>query len=238
LKCLIIAAGKGQRLSGCAESKPLLEVGGRPLIDWVILSARKAGIDDFVVVTGFAADKVESHLQRISLEEGLNIECVRNEEWEKENGLSVYKAAKAAGDRFILSMSDHIFDPETLKSLMNEKLPDSGLILAVDLRIEGNPLIDLDDVTKVLIEDGKIAAIGKTIETYNAFDTGLFFCSKGLFQALEESQRKGDFTLSGGVKRLAAAGRALVMDVDGRDWIDVDDPAAVRKAETLVASRI
>jgi len=234
LKCLIIAAGMGQRLAERAESKPLLRVGSRPLIDWVIFSACRAGIREFVVVTGFAADKVESHLRQIARKEDFSIDCIRNEEWEKENGLSVFKAREASGDRFILSMSDHIVDPEILKDLMQVALRDDEMVLAADFRVRDNPLIDIDDVTKVLVNDGKIRRIGKTIKEYNAFDTGLFLCSKAIFSALEQSQKNGDFSLSGGVKVLAAAGKAGIMDIGNRNWIDVDDPAALKKAEALV----
>ncbi len=106
--------------------------------------------------------------------------------------------------------------------------------MAVDAGIRDNAHVDLEDVTKVRIEDGRISAIGKDIEDYNAFDTGLFLGTSALFAALEESQKQADFTLSGGMKVLAAKGKARVMDIGGRFWIDVDDEKAMEKAEGLL----
>ena len=237
MKCLIIAAGMGKRLSGRAECKPLLEVGGRPLIEWVIRGGYKAGLREFVIVTGYAREKVENHLSALALKRGISVSFVRNDEWEKENGLSVFKARHEAGDKFILSMSDHIFDPAILIKLAEQPVQADETIVAVDAGIRDNTHVDLEDVTKVRIEDGRISAIGKDIENYNAFDTGLFLGTSALFAALEESQKQFDFTLSGGMKVLAAKGKARVMDIGGRFWIDVDDEKAMEKAEGVLKAR-
>jgi choline kinase len=237
VQCLIIAAGRGSRLAGRVESKPLLEVAGRALIDRVIGAGVQAGIRDYVVVTGYAGDLVERHLMGLARSEGLVIRTVRNDEWEKENGLSVFKARDLLGARFVLSMSDHLFDPGILRDLAGEPLGDDETILAVDFNVRGNAYVDLDDVTRVRVEAGRIAAIGKGLEDYNAYDTGLFLGTPALFRALGESQERGDFTLSGGLRVLAAAGKARLMDVGGRFWIDVDDEKAVAKAEALLGAR-
>ncbi|MHA1829319.1 MAG: NTP transferase domain-containing protein, partial [Candidatus Heimdallarchaeaceae archaeon] len=52
MKAVIIAAGQGSRLSKIRQSKPkpLVSLLGVPLIQRVILSAKKAGIDDFIIV--------------------------------------------------------------------------------------------------------------------------------------------------------------------------------------------
>ena len=50
MKCLIIAAGRGKRLSSKADSKPLIER--------VILTAQKSGLTDFYVVTGYNGEEV------------------------------------------------------------------------------------------------------------------------------------------------------------------------------------
>jgi 1L-myo-inositol 1-phosphate cytidylyltransferase len=237
VKCLIIAAGRGRRLAGRAESKPLLEIAGRALIDRVVGAGLLAGIRDFVVVTGYAGDLVERHLDGLARAEGVSITAVRNDEWEKENGLSVFKARDLLGDRFILSMSDHLFDPEILRDLIRQPVGDDETVLAVDFDVRGNPHIDLDDVTRVRAEAGRIVAIGKGLADHNAYDTGLFLGTQALIRALGESQKRGDFTLSGGLRVLATAGKARVMDIGGRYWIDVDDEKAVAMAETLLGAR-
>jgi 1L-myo-inositol 1-phosphate cytidylyltransferase len=233
--CVIIAAGQGSRLAGRAASKPLLEVAGKALIDRAIDAACASGVRDFVVVTGYAGEAVERHLAAKAAADGLSIATVRNDEWEKENGLSVGKAAGLAGDRFFLMMADHIVDPALLAGLGRCEIGWDEVILAVDTRIVGHPHVDLDDVTRVRDEAGRIAAIGKNIADFNAFDTGVFLCTPALFEALAESQRRGDFSLSGGIRVLAAKGKARTWRIGGLFWIDVDDEAALQKAEAAIA---
>lgn len=236
LRCVIIAAGRGSRLASRAPSKPLLEVGGRALIDRAIDAARAAGVREFVVVTGYAGEEVERHLRKKAERDLLSIATVRNEEWEKENGLSVLKAKVLAGKRFLLIMSDHIFDPALLAGLACRAIGDDEIILAVDRRTEGHPSVDLNDVTRVRDVDGRIAVIGKSLPAFNAFDTGAFLCTPALFEALETSQRRGDYSLSGGIRVLAEKGQARTWDAGGLFWIDVDDERALAKAEESIAA--
>ena len=236
LRCVIIAAGRGSRLAARARSKPLLEVGGQALIDRAIDAARAAGVGEFVVVTGYAGDDVEDHLRSKAEADGISIVTVRNEEWERANGLSVLKAKPLAGGRFLLIMSDHIFDPALLDGLGSRTIGEDEVILAVDRRTGGHAFVDLDDVTRVRDVDGHIAAIGKSIPEYNAFDTGAFLCTPALFDALETSQSRGDDSLSGGIRVLAERGKAGTWDTGGLFWIDVDDELAVGKAEEAIAA--
>ncbi|MCK4486295.1 MAG: NTP transferase domain-containing protein [Desulfobacterales bacterium] len=58
MKCLIIAAGQGRRLSAKGDSKPLIPLLGLSFIERVILTANKAGLTDFYVVTGYNGEEV------------------------------------------------------------------------------------------------------------------------------------------------------------------------------------
>ncbi len=230
MKALIIAAGMGTRLSDMGDSKPMITLKGKPLIEWTITRAHSAGIKEFVVVTGYNREKLEPHLKHISEEYNIPIEIVFNPEWTKPNGLSVLAAKKYLRENFLLLMSDHLFDPSILRDLINEQMNHNGIILGVDTRIDNNPLVDMEDVTRVFQEGNRIVDINKLIERYNAFDTGMFKCNPVLFDAIEKSAGSGEFSLSGGIKTLAAEGNALTMDIGSRFWLDVDDEAGYKKA--------
>jgi len=230
-KCLIIAAGQGSRLRSVAPSKPLAPLVGTPLIERVIDNARRGGAGDFVVVTGYEGDSVEGFLGELAKKRGVKIDSVRNPDWSTPNGLSVLAAADQLGDRFILLMCDHLFDPVILHDLLRQPVGPDELLLAVDRRM-GNPLVQTDDVTKVQVgEDGRIQAIGKGLEQFNAYDTGIFLASPSLLKAIAEDAAAGGGSISGGVQRLAAQGLARAFDIGDRFWIDVDDAIAFEQAE-------
>lgn len=231
MKCLIIAAGEGSRLSNRGDSKPLIPLLGVPLIERVMLNANKVGLGDFYIVTGYNGEKVRKHLDQFSQNRDIRITHLINEEWEKQNGLSVLKAKDQIKENYILLMTDHIFDENILVRLMETENDDSEVRLAVDYNID-NKMVDVDDVTKVLVDgNDRIINIGKDIKKYNAYDTGIFLCSPAIFEALEESVANGDTSLSGGMKILAKKKKARIFNIKENYWIDVDDEKAFKKAE-------
>jgi CDP-L-myo-inositol myo-inositolphosphotransferase len=243
MKCLIIAAGKGSRLQQRGDSKPLIPILGIPLIERVIRTALEAGVDEFYVVIGYQGERVRLFLERLAERLAIRITLLVNEDWEKDNGLSVLKARDVLHQPFLLLMADHLFDPNLVRPLTRLTLGDGEIALGVDGNIR-NPLVDMEDVTRVKMEDDgsmeskKIRDIGKGLADYNGFDTGIFLCTPAIFEALEQSQEKdGDTTLSGAVRLLAADGRAKAIPIDGF-WIDVDDPTAFQKAEQALLKRL
>ena len=106
-------------------------------------------------------------------------------------------------------------------------------MLAVDTYL-ANPLVDLEDVTKVNTANGFIRNIGKSIDHFNAFDTGIFLCTPALLGALEEAGRfHQDTSLSAGIRVLAETNHARSLETD-RFWIDVDDEVTFQRAEAAV----
>lgn len=64
MKALILAGGEGRRLRPLTSDrpKPMLEMGGRPIIDWQIDWMKKYGVGSFVVSAGYMKDKIVEHL--------------------------------------------------------------------------------------------------------------------------------------------------------------------------------
>jgi CDP-L-myo-inositol myo-inositolphosphotransferase len=238
-KCLVIAAGRGSRLASDGLPKPLFRLLGLPLIERAIVTAQRAGLEDFTVVTGYDGERIRKFLDRLALRRHVTITHVVNEDWKTGNGVSVLKAREAIGDEpFALLMADHLVSLRLLPELIAEALNEGTVRLGVDFDLR-NPLVDLADVTRVRCEGGRLEAIGKQLDTYNAFDTGCFVCSSALFEALEQArERNGDESLSGGVRLLAESGRVQVHDIGDAFWIDVDDRGAVRRAERALIERL
>ncbi|WEK43008.1 MAG: NTP transferase domain-containing protein [Candidatus Sphingomonas colombiensis] len=230
MKALIVAAGYGSRLRAVSPSKPLTPVAGVPLIARVIAAARAGGATGSTVVTGHEADAVESYLH--SLDPAIT--CVRTRDWSLANGHSVLTGADAIGPaQHLLMMADHLFDPAIVKCAI--AAPEAPLTLAIDRRLD-NPLVDLDDVTRVRTDGDAIVAIGKHLADYDAFDCGVFSVDGRFHDALRASiATGGNGSISAGVEALATNGGARVTDVGDAWWLDVDDPKALAQAEAALA---
>lgn len=64
MKAMILAAGKGERMRPLTEKtpKPLLPVGGKPLIEYLIESLNNAGFTELVINHAWLGDQVEAAL--------------------------------------------------------------------------------------------------------------------------------------------------------------------------------
>jgi 1L-myo-inositol 1-phosphate cytidylyltransferase len=228
-----VAAGQGLRIREKGELKPLVELRGSFIIEQVITRVRAAGIDEFVIVCGYRKDDLRRELDLISQRQRVRITYVVNDEWTRANGVSLLKAKPYLQEPFVLTMCDHLSDPAIYSAIVQAATQPGIVTLAIDYNVD-SLLNDPDDVTRVQCADGRIQRIGKTIQEFNAIDTGTFLCTPVVFDALEESQAAGDDSISGAMNVLARKGLAHVFDVQGRLWVDIDDPVAFHKAEDLL----
>ena len=228
---VILAAGEGSRLARQGEDtpKPALSLLGLSLAERTIVCCMAAGIRRFLVVLGHAADQVQAHYQGIAARRQCDVEFVTAQDWKLGNGASALAAAdKVGSDPFLLTMSDHLIAPSLIAKILQAGTQDGEISLAVDRDKTG--VFDVEDVTKVALSDGRVVRIGKTLDEWDAADTGVFLCTRALFDALERAQAQGRHSLSDGVSQLAAAGKVSAVDVTGEDWIDVDTPESLREA--------
>ncbi len=234
-QALILAAGLGRRQKENGTSKPLIPLLGLTLIERIILTAKKAGICDFLIVVGYNGDQIRKHLGD-GRRQDVKIDYVVNDEWKRGNGISVLKAKEFFHESFILLMADHIFDHEILNDLRKATLRQDGCILCVDG--EEHKYLDLEDATKVIVTDGRVTDIGKQLTYYNGIDTGIFLCTPVIFDALDESIANGNENLSGGINILANKGEMKALYVSDKYWIDVDHGKALKNAKSLLIEQL
>ena len=228
---VILAAGLGSRLLPHTKiPKPLTMVLGLTLAERVVCTLLDAGARRLLVTLGHEAEMVRAHFSDITQRRGVTIDFIEAENWERGNGASALAAKGHTGEApFFLVMSDHLFDPRIAWALAGDRPAPGEMCLAVDRNKDG--IFDLDDVTRVKTNNGRIQEIEKTLKDWDAGDTGVMFCTPGLFEGLERAAARNQHGLSDGLRELAAERRARTVDVTGMPWLDVDTPAALREAE-------
>jgi len=235
LKALILAAGQGIRLRPIGDTKPLVSLLGLCLIERVILTAKKSGIKEFCIVTGYNGEKIREQLSD-GKKYGVNIQYVQNDQWTRGNAVSVLKARDYFKESFVLLMADHNYDQRILDQLLKIKIGKNECILCVDKNPKDH--LNIDDATKVQTFDHRIETIGKDLIDYNCIDTGIFICNPVIFDALEQSISKGDEGLSGGIKILAQRHKMRYMLLGDNFWIDIDDKRDRKNAELLICNKL
>jgi CDP-L-myo-inositol myo-inositolphosphotransferase len=187
-------------------------------------------------VVGYKSDQI---MKKIGSGDryGVHVDYIFNPEWEKGNGVSVYKSKAFFKENFILLMADHLFDDSILRKLQQVEPESDCCILCVDRRLNSDHF-SIDDVTKVWAENNEVKEIGKGLDRFNAIDTGIFLCSPVIFNALEESISKGKYSLSAANQILSNRGKLKTYDIGDNFWIDVDDRETLQKAKKILLKQL
>ena len=114
MKAIILAAGQGTRLKKYTQDLPkgMLNFMGKTVIERQIEMYRKCGINDIIVIRGFAADKI--HYE--------GIKYYMNEDFANTNMVESLMCAKEEfNDDIIVSYSDILFEERLLKGMMDAK---------------------------------------------------------------------------------------------------------------------
>lgn len=179
MKAIILAAGQGTRLKKYTENLPkgMLEFQGKTIIQRQIELYHKCGINDVIIIRGFAADKIGYQ----------NVKYYMNEAFQETNMVESLMVAKEEfNDDIIISYSDVLFTKAMLETMMDNK---DEFAVAVDIEWKKYwqkryGKIDFDTESLKLDENGKIVSLGLENPPLNEIDAryiGLLkFSSSGL----------------------------------------------------------
>ncbi|MBS7637601.1 NTP transferase domain-containing protein [Candidatus Bathyarchaeota archaeon] len=235
LKAVILAAGRGERLSPKTDEvpKPLLPLGGKPLTMHLLLRLAEAGVKEFIIVVGYLGEVVRRGLSSVK-DLGIDVRWVVNPNYLLGNAYSLLCAERSLLKDyfFLLSMSDHLFEGFIINNILNEF--DGEPLISVDR--DPRYLLDVREATKVKIcERGYVRDIGKEISDWDAVDMGLFILDKSIFRVIREFKGK-PAPLSRCMKRWIDETGLRACESTGRLWLDVDTPEDLERAEMMMES--
>ena len=225
MKAVIIAAGQSSRLWKKTNRTPktLLPFGEGAILSTIIGNLKSCGIEEIVIVVGWKKWQIKNYVKsRDGL--GIDIQFIHNADWKRGNGISVLAAKQAVGhEAFILSMCDHIVSPLAIRGLIESKSEKN--LLLVDKRVE--EIFDIDDATKVRVNNGDIIKIGKELKDYNGIDCGIFRLDGHFFASMNAQLQNGKESISAAVTGLIEMNNMGAVYMNENDhWIDIDTPDA------------
>ena len=160
MKVIILAAGRGTRLSPLTDDKPkcMVKLFGKSLLEWQIEKFRKFGIKDISVVTGYKKELISMD----------GIKIYYNKNFEKTNMIeTLFCAKKEINETVIVSYGDIIFEDSVVQKLI-ESNEDFSIIVDKewkkywDMRFD-NPLDDAESL--ILDSENNIKNIGQKTTT-------------------------------------------------------------------------
>lgn len=241
-RAIILAAGDGGRLAGFTGDtpKPLVPLGGRPIIEYTLDAASTAGVEEILVVTGYREAELREELVRT--ERPFDLSFASNPDFDRGASYSL-RAARPFGEEApsLLLMADHLLGAGVLQSLIeaHEALP--GDVHASLVAADGNPRDALytDEATKLSLASGafprEVVDIGKELTAWDALDCGAFVLDPSAWDALDEAPE--DCELSTIFRILADSGGLYAADASGMPWYDVDTPADLLAAGHYLNAR-
>ena len=184
---VILAGGMGKRMKS-DKPKVLLEVLGKPMLQWVIDACNDAGISNICVVKGYGADMLDEYLlgslrtvlQPERLGTGHAVSCA-----------SCFLEEFSDGNTLIACGDSPFIDPETIKSSLELHIASKSAVTVITARLD-NPrgygrIIRSEDGIEGIVEEKDCSDSQRKI---NEISSGCYwFNTKKLLEALPRLQR-------------------------------------------------
>jgi NDP-sugar pyrophosphorylase family protein len=229
LRAGVIAAGAGERLSAAGPLKPLVRVGGRPLIDRVLGSIADAGGTDVVVIINERSLAVRDHVSGGRWPFGLRW-IVETTPSSMHSFLRVLEAlADGTDDRVLIATVDTVVRGGTFAAFVR-----AARATAADVTLALTTFVDDEHPLRVRVAgDGRVSALGEAAGESPFVTAGYYFVHARVLDEADLARRDAEPALRTFLARLLARGYRI----DGvvmPDSIDVDRPSDVVVAERLL----
>jgi len=211
MRAMILAAGRGERMRPLTDHtpKPLLQVGGKPLIVWHLQNLARAGFTDIVINHAHLGDMIEAVLGDGS-RHGVSIRySAEGEALETAGGIA--KALPLLGAEPFLVVNGDIWCDADFAPLRRQPAPG---MLAHLLLVDNPPQHPHGDF---VLEQGKLVATDGARLTFS----GIGVYRPQLFDGIASGSKA---RLAPLLQAAIAEGRVSAEHYHGR-WVDVGTPA-------------
>jgi choline kinase len=235
---MVLAAGAGRRLAPYTDTLPKTLVpvdGDRTILDIALANLKAAGLDEVVVVTGYAAGAVEGRKADLEERHGVRLELVFNpkaEEW--NNAYSLWCAREHFARGVILVNGDTVHPQSVEETLLASR--GAPIVLALD---DAKPLGE--EEMKVRVDDGRMTRINKALDpgTAQGEYIGLTLIEPEAADELADAlratfERDPQLYYEDGFQEYAnRGGHVGVASVGGIEWVEVDDQRDLARAQEV-----
>jgi dTDP-glucose pyrophosphorylase len=229
-KAVVLAAGRGTRMRQLTADlpKPMIEVRGKPVLQYIVEGLRDAGIREFLIIVGYRGDTVRNFLgdgSRYDIAIQYTTQTVQD-----GTGRVVDLARDFVRDTpFVLSYGDILVDPTNYKRFVD--LPDAVEAIVTVTRgedVSKGGAVYLNQEMQLLDIREKSKPDQTNSPWYNA---GIYAFRSSIFDFTEKLQPspRGEYELTDAIRALAQSGQKVkALELTG-EWCDVRDPEILAK---------
>ncbi len=228
VSAVVAAGGRGSRLSPLTDStpKPLLEVGGRPVIDWLLDHLVGQGIRDITVTVGYRAEQIMEHLGD-GRDRGLRLRYLREEVPMGDAGV-LGRPLQWNHDHLLLINAD-LYTDVNVRTLYADLLANEADMAVSSFRHEVSIPWGILDV-----EEARVRSICEKPRLVFQANAGIYLFRRSLLSLIPLNAPYKAWNL---VSDAVQAGSKIVsVPMDGY-WYDIGSLAEYEKVNALVAQQ-
>jgi len=164
---LIMAGGKGKRLRPFTKKlpKPLLPINGKPIIERIIITAKKQGIKNFIISINYLGNKIKSYLKK-GEKYGVNIKYIEEDRPLGTAGALYYLKNKKLP--FIVSNADIISNIDYKEMIEYHKKLKSYITIGAISNFEKN------HYGNIIFKKNRVIKIEEKIERKTFINSGIY----------------------------------------------------------------
>jgi NDP-sugar pyrophosphorylase family protein len=229
MKAAIIAAGTGERLiaGGVDTPKPLVPVGGRPLIARIVDAAARLGLSSVACIVNDVKPAVAEYMRSTAWPIPVEL-TVKTTPSSMESLFSLEPMLR--NEPFLLFTVDVVVGFSALRRFLNEagELPDAvGVLALTDYIDDQKPLwVEVD-------QKFRITAMGEAAVGSRYVTAGFYYFRPDIFALMAEARARKLSALRQFLDLLTAGGHML-QGLPVAKTIDVDYPEDIEKAEAFL----
>jgi UDP-N-acetylglucosamine diphosphorylase / glucose-1-phosphate thymidylyltransferase / UDP-N-acetylgalactosamine diphosphorylase / glucosamine-1-phosphate N-acetyltransferase / galactosamine-1-phosphate N-acetyltransferase len=224
-RAVILAAGRGTRMRELTADlpKPMIQVRGKPVLQYIVEGLRDAGVQTFLIIVGYRADIVQNFFgdgsrYKIDIEYATQVT-------QDGTGRVVDLAREFVGDsQFVLAYGDILVDVANYKRIV-DLADDAEAIVSVTRGedVSKGGAVFVNDKMELVDLREKPTPDEAASPWYNA---GLYAFRPSIFEftAKLKPSPRGEYELTDAIRDLAQSGKKVrALELTG-DWADVRDP--------------
>ncbi len=243
MQAVILAAGKGTRLKAKTDTLPkaMIDIEGKPLLEYSLEALIENGITDVIMVVGFLHETIT---RRFGTEfRGLKIRYVLNANYAGSGSMySLSLVRDIIAEEILLLESDLLYESRAISLLLEGDHPNAILVAGLsgsgdEVYICANDRREVTELGKNIPVDGRQHAIGE-LAGISRFQRQFL---ESVFSQAQEDFNKGKIndhyeecvfkTSQQTIPIHAVPGQNLA-------WIEIDTAADLQKAQQLIYPRI